>query len=198
MSPCPAGSAGSGPKAKCSGSTRCRTRATSGACSRRSGTSTRLSRERSWPRRCSCRLASGASPLCCASCLSPSLTHRSLLSFGSSLLPAIVRAKSWKELRSALTTAPLIDRSVAAFVWPIGLYLALFSLLPHKELRFVFNAIPMLNMAAAVVRLSLSLASHALALHCTRSLLRLALSRSHRALQSSTERATRCVQGLAS
>lgn len=64
----------------------------------------------------------------------------------------MARGRSWKELRAALSTAPLLDASVAAFVWPIVAYLALFSLLPHKELRFIFNAIPILNMAAAVVR----------------------------------------------
>lgn len=70
----------------------------------------------------------------------------------STLLPAVVRSTSWRELKIAFRAAPVLDRQVVAFVWPVALYLALFSLLPHKELRFVFNAIPMLNMAAAVVR----------------------------------------------
>lgn len=70
----------------------------------------------------------------------------------STLLPAVVRSTSWRELKTAFRAAPVLDRQVVAFVWPVALYLGLFSLLPHKELRFVFNAIPMLNMTAAVVR----------------------------------------------
>uniref|UniRef100_K3X0B3 Mannosyltransferase n=1 Tax=Globisporangium ultimum (strain ATCC 200006 / CBS 805.95 / DAOM BR144) TaxID=431595 RepID=K3X0B3_GLOUD len=80
------------------------------------------------------------------------LTTTLLLPFGiSGLLPALVRSTSWKELRTAWQSAPLVDASVLKFVWPIGVYVALFSQLPHKELRFIFNAIPILNMASAVL-----------------------------------------------
>ncbi|TMW65025.1 hypothetical protein Poli38472_009192 [Pythium oligandrum] len=68
----------------------------------------------------------------------------------SVLLPALLKSRSFKQLRAAFTSAPLVDWSVATFVWPVILYLALFSILPHKELRFIFNAIPILNMVAAV------------------------------------------------
>lgn len=68
-----------------------------------------------------------------------------------------MRSTSRKELKTAFRAAPLFDRQVVAFVWPIVMYLAFFSLLPHKELRFIFNAIPMLNMAAAVVRCQMRL-----------------------------------------
>lgn len=84
-----------------------------------------------------------------------------LAPFGVSLkLPAIVRSRSWKELRAAVMTAPLVDSSVWPFVWPIVLYLSLFSVLPHKELRFIFNAIPMINMVSALGGAKLYRARH--------------------------------------
>lgn len=43
----------------------------------------------------------------------------------------------------------LFDARLIPFVAPILLFLGLYSLLPHKEMRFIFPAIPMLNVAAA-------------------------------------------------
>ncbi|XP_063681080.1 dol-P-Man:Man(7)GlcNAc(2)-PP-Dol alpha-1,6-mannosyltransferase-like [Bolinopsis microptera] len=43
----------------------------------------------------------------------------------------------------------LTDRRVMNFAAPALLFVALYSLLPHKELRFVLYAVPLLNVAAA-------------------------------------------------
>jgi alpha-1,6-mannosyltransferase len=43
-----------------------------------------------------------------------------------------------------------LNRRVARFVFPGLLFVLLYSFLPHKELRFIFYAIPMLNVSAAV------------------------------------------------
>ena len=43
-----------------------------------------------------------------------------------------------------------VDARLAALVGPVVLYVGLFSLLPHKEVRFVFPALPALDVAAGV------------------------------------------------
>lgn len=80
--------------------------------------------------------------------VSSALLTREAVPLDSPVLVVLARSRSWTQLRAA----SVVDASVVAFVWPVVVYLALFSLLPHKELRFVLNAVPILNMAAAVVR----------------------------------------------
>ncbi|KAG7401300.1 dolichyl-P-Man:Man(7)GlcNAc(2)-PP-dolichol alpha-1,6-mannosyltransferase [Phytophthora boehmeriae] len=68
----------------------------------------------------------------------------------SSLAPTLLMSKSFRDVAWAFKTAPLVDWSVVSLMWPVFVYLGLFSFLPHKELRFIFNAIPILNMVSAV------------------------------------------------
>ncbi|ETM54106.1 hypothetical protein, variant 5 [Phytophthora nicotianae] len=68
----------------------------------------------------------------------------------SSLLPTLLKSRSLHDIAWAFKTAPIVDWSVFSLVWPVFVYLGLFSFLPHKELRFIFNAIPILNMGSAV------------------------------------------------
>ncbi|TDH69630.1 hypothetical protein CCR75_002266 [Bremia lactucae] len=73
-----------------------------------------------------------------------------LIPFGlSSLLPALLNSRS-RDMTWTIKAASLIDWSILSLVWPVFVYLGLFSVLPHKELRFIFNAIPILNMISAV------------------------------------------------
>ncbi|KAL7687440.1 putative GPI mannosyltransferase [Plasmopara halstedii] len=68
----------------------------------------------------------------------------------STLFPMLLQSRSLNAVRWALKTAPIFDWSVVTLAWPVFIYLGLFSLLPHKELRFIFNAIPIINMVSAV------------------------------------------------
>jgi len=43
----------------------------------------------------------------------------------------------------------LIDAQILPYLLPILLFLDIYSILPHKEVRFIFPALPMLNVAAA-------------------------------------------------
>jgi hypothetical protein len=70
----------------------------------------------------------------------------------STLLPTLLKSRSLHDVAWAFKTAPILDWSVLSLVWPVFVYLGLYSFLPHKELRFIFNAIPILNMVSAVVR----------------------------------------------
>ena len=45
--------------------------------------------------------------------------------------------------------SPFYDRRVWGFVWPVLLFVLVYSLLPHKELRFVIYAVPVCNIGAA-------------------------------------------------
>lgn len=59
-----------------------------------------------------------------------------------------------KSLTVAYLLAPIsvvLDRRMARFAVPVVLFLALYSWLPHKELRFVFYALPIFNLMAAKV-----------------------------------------------
>ncbi|KAF1772390.1 GPI mannosyltransferase [Phytophthora cactorum] len=72
----------------------------------------------------------------------------------STLLPTLLKSRSLRDIAWSFKTAPILDWSVFSLVWPVFVYLGLFSFLPHKELRFIFNAIPILNMVSAVVCVS--------------------------------------------
>ncbi|GLE05617.1 hypothetical protein PINS_up014649 [Pythium insidiosum] len=79
------------------------------------------------------------------------LTTLVLVPFGvTNLLSATMRCRTWSSLRAAVTRSAILDFAVWTYLWPVVLYIIFFSFLPHKELRFIFNAIPMFNMAAAV------------------------------------------------
>ncbi|GAQ78841.1 alpha-1,6-mannosyltransferase [Klebsormidium nitens] len=43
-----------------------------------------------------------------------------------------------------------LDRRAGSLLWPILLFVSLYSYLPHKELRFIFPAFPIFNTSAAV------------------------------------------------
>jgi len=64
------------------------------------------------------------------------------------------RAKSGMILTLPLPRSlPLLELDLEPFLLlflPIAAYLSLYSLLPHKELRFIFPALPVLNLCAAV------------------------------------------------
>lgn len=74
-----------------------------------------------------------------------------LTPFGlSPLFSTLLQSRSRSDLKWAIKSASILDWSVLTLVWPVFVYLGLFSILPHKELRFIFNALPILNMVSAV------------------------------------------------
>ncbi|KDO22510.1 hypothetical protein SPRG_11694, partial [Saprolegnia parasitica CBS 223.65] len=72
-----------------------------------------------------------------------------LLPLGLTSLGSILPHLSTVRL-AQLRSANWLDRDVCYYVLPVVLYMLLFSILPHKELRFILNAVPMLNLASAV------------------------------------------------
>jgi len=58
-----------------------------------------------------------------------------------------------KALTAAYLLAPLglfVDPRTRVYGLPVFLFVTLYSFLPHKELRFVFYALPIFNLMAAV------------------------------------------------
>jgi len=58
-----------------------------------------------------------------------------------------------RALRAAYLMAPLgvlYDRRLLRFVVPAVTFICLYSILPHKELRFITYVFPVLNLAAAI------------------------------------------------
>jgi hypothetical protein len=47
------------------------------------------------------------------------------------------------------TLAPGLDRRIAPYIVPAAVFVALYSFLPHKELRFLLPAAPLLYLTAA-------------------------------------------------
>ncbi|OQR91028.1 dolichyl-P-Man:Man(7)GlcNAc(2)-PP-dolichyl-alpha-1,6-mannosyltransferase [Achlya hypogyna] len=69
-----------------------------------------------------------------------------LTSLGT-LLP---NAKSLSSLRAHLSSTSFADRDACYFLLPVVVYVGLFSYLPHKELRFILNAVPIFNLVSAM------------------------------------------------
>ncbi|ETW10429.1 hypothetical protein, variant [Aphanomyces invadans] len=79
------------------------------------------------------------------------LTTVLLLPLGATSLGSVVSgSKSIPEMIQTLRAAAFVDSATCKYFVPVVLYVFLFSFLPHKELRFVLNAVPMLNYVAAV------------------------------------------------
>ncbi|VAH34885.1 unnamed protein product [Triticum turgidum subsp. durum] len=49
-----------------------------------------------------------------------------------------------------LLVGALLDRRIVPYVLPVTLFVVLYSKLPHKELRFIIAAVPMLNVSASL------------------------------------------------
>ncbi|ONM15355.1 Dolichyl-P-Man Man [Zea mays] len=44
----------------------------------------------------------------------------------------------------------LLDRRIVPYMFPVFLFVVLYSKLPHKELRFIIGSIPMFNVSASL------------------------------------------------
>lgn len=55
----------------------------------------------------------------------------------------------WMVVGGNIFNENIADRRLIPVVFPILAYIGMYSFLPHKELRFIVYAFPMLNVAAA-------------------------------------------------
>ncbi|KAF0714033.1 Aste57867_4086 [Aphanomyces stellatus] len=68
----------------------------------------------------------------------------------TSLGTVLSSSKSPAAMVSRLRSTSFFDWATCQYFLPVLVYVILFSFLPHKELRFVLNAVPMLNFVAAM------------------------------------------------
>jgi len=71
-----------------------------------------------------------------------------LIPVGMIRLSVLAKGKTCKML--LLHPVVSLDPQVMLFVVPVLVFIYLYSMLPHKELRFIFPALPIFNMAAGV------------------------------------------------